>query len=55
MKTIILSVAVSKEQNEALRVLSKLHGQTVSNLVRQGINLILGVYRGEASKKCSLD
>lgn len=49
MKAEILSVAVSKTQREALKALSLKTGQSVSNLVRQGINLVMGVY-GHAKK-----
>ena len=56
MKVVILSVGVSPTQKEALHILSKQTGQSVSNLVRQGINQVLGGYGyGQATdKKCSL-
>jgi len=60
MKVVILSVSVSDEQREELKALSSQTGQSVSNLVRQGINLVMGVYghgkrKDTASQECSLD
>lgn len=57
MKTVILSVAVSEKQVEVLKALSRQSGQSVSSLVRQGINLIMGVYgyAKQESKECPLD
>lgn len=53
MKTIIKSIAISEQQNEALILLSKQSGQSVSNLVRQGINIIVGVYKDDGQIKTS--
>jgi len=43
-KTVILSVAITANQLAALKELSQRTGQSVSNLVRQAINLVMGVY-----------
>jgi len=44
-KPTILSVAITPTQLKALKELSLRNNQSVSSLVRQSINLILGVYR----------
>lgn len=56
MKLKIITISVSEHQDEALRQLKKETGQPVSSLVRQGINLILGVYgHGSKAKERPLD
>lgn len=50
MKTVIMSAAVSKEQVEALKKIQERTGLSRSNLIRQAINLVMGVYRNGNKK-----
>lgn len=44
-KSVMLTAAISKEQMEALKKVEQRTGMSRSKLVRQAVNLILGVYR----------